>query len=126
MEASQLSQILTQIRDTLLQAGLNQNQIAIKIDRIEKAEEEKRILAYKWLIALRDVYVRNFQKAYTAVPESVWIIYKNSGVQGQHEQVQLEQHRKILLKQWTERPLILRRDTGGKRRKSRAISSTNN
>lgn len=119
MSLTEISAIVTEIRTTLLKAGVVSSQIAFKAKKIETASDDAAIKARNWLIGFRDVYVRRYHEARALAPEGVWDMYDSMGIKGTQEQNILDQNRKLLINAWKERPDILKRtsDAELKRRK---------
>lgn len=77
--------------------------------------------AYTWLFGF-DIYIDEYKKAQNLSPELVNSLYQIHGGSS-YEQQQLQIARRLLFKEWNDRPAILRRHgvKGKTRRKNRKI-----
>jgi hypothetical protein len=105
----QIAAIVTEIRTTLLRAGLTPPQIAYNIQKMELSKKEELEKAYAWLVGFKEVYIRDYEAARALQPDSTWEYYKSVGVKGTYEQNQLASTAKAIRERWDARPNVLKR-----------------
>lgn len=105
----EISNLITEIRDTLLLAGLNQDKIAFTKARLEKENEESLRRVRAWLIGFRDNQVRAWKEIRSVHPESKWKYYESVGIDDLTEHRILKEKTKALKLTWSVRPRCLKR-----------------
>ena len=104
-----ISDQITIIRDTLLDAGYSQTGIAFRRSKVEKASDKAKENCLKWLVEFKHTFVAKYKKTKELVPAHVWANYKSIGIKGTYEQNQLEIATNLLKLHWGKRPSILTR-----------------
>lgn len=116
----QISDIVTEIRTTLLENGFKQAQIAISVSKLKDGTEKEVEAAWKWLEVFKRVNVANLISAYAAVPKETWAFYEQMGLNGYAEQRILKLCKEEIRVKWKNRPNILKKNLALKESKKKS------
>lgn len=111
----QISQLVSELRNVLLEVGIKPTGIAFKKEKIEQAPEKQQEHALAWLKGFKDVYVRDYQKAKSLVPKLTQAMYELSKLSYKtYEEDEVKESRLHLIEAWRKRPAILQRNANVK------------